>query len=152
MDQKLHGHPDHNVVTMEMLHCHMFSLSLGNIVMSVDNGRNEPNLYVLCHLHALFSLTSISHDHLDGLSSTIDCLSDPPINSSSSTAASSWTSRTITPWWKRFTTRLGREPSAERTCLVRPTHWNVVQGNNSVPAMALVTRTCATAMAAAQYF
>ena len=64
MDQKLHGHPDHNVVTMEMLHCHMFSLSLGNIVMSVDNGRNEPYLYVPCQLHALFSLLSISHDYL----------------------------------------------------------------------------------------
>ena len=43
-------------------------------------GRNEPNLYMLCQLHALFSLLSISHDHLDALSSTVGCLSDPPIN------------------------------------------------------------------------
>ena len=64
----------------QKLHCHMFSLSLGNIVMSEDNGRNEPNLYVPCQLHALFSLLSISHDHLDALSSTVGCLSDPPIN------------------------------------------------------------------------
>ena len=43
-------------------------------------GRNEPNRYMLCQLHTLFSLLSISHDHLDALSSTVGSLSDPPIN------------------------------------------------------------------------